>query len=209
MKQRKLRSYVLPTVYVLLLMLVFGAVSLVSTLMKTSPNYLYSIGLFDWDARPVVDIPGNLSDGVIKPFTASNVVVDKYFYDVNDSEEKQRNSLIYFQNTYMKNTGVLYNSNETFDCVMVLDGTILNVREDDILGKTIEVEHNTNLRTIYYSVDQIQVKAGDVLSQGEVIATSGANNITDNKNSLLFEVYYNGTLINPEAFYSMDASTLN
>jgi len=177
--------------------------------MKSNPNYLYSIGILDWDARPVLEVPGNISDGIMKPYTNESVVVDKYFYDVNDTEEKQTNSLIYFENTYMKNTGVLYSASEAFDCVMVLDGTILNIREDDILGKTVEVEHNTNLRTIYYSVDNINVKVGDILSQGEVLATSGANNISENKNSLLFEVYYNGTLINPETFYSMDAATLN
>lgn len=209
MKQRRLKGYVLPTVYVLILMLVFGAVSLVSALLNTNPNYLYSIGILNKDARPVVEVPGNLSDGIIKPYTSEAVSIDKYFYDTNDTEEKQTNSLIYFENTYMKNTGVLYKADDVFDCVMVLDGTILNIREDDILGKVVEVEHNTNLRTIYYSLGEVNVKVGDVLSQGEVIGISGANNITESKNSLLFEVYYNGALINPETFYTMDVATLN
>ena len=40
MKQRKLKGYVLPTLYVGLLMLIFGTVSLVSTLMKSNPTYI-------------------------------------------------------------------------------------------------------------------------------------------------------------------------
>lgn len=210
MKQRKLKGYVLPTLYVIILMLIFGTVSVVTTLFKNNPNYLYSIGILkNVGTTPVVNVDGALSDGIIKPYTSDKVKIEKYFYDVNDSEENQQKALIYFQNTYMKNTGVLYNSDESFPLVMVLDGTVLNVKKDEVLGNVVEIEHNTNLRTIYYSVGDIDVKAGDVLSQGEEIGTSGTNNISKSKNNLLFEVYYNGTLINPEEFYKMDPSTLN
>ena len=209
MKQRKLKGYVFPTLYVIILMLVFGTVSLISSFMKTNPNYLYSVGVIENISTPVVNIDGSITEGVSKPYVGEKVNVDKYFYDVNDDADKQANSLIYFENTYMKNTGILYKADEAFDCVMVLDGTVLNIKEDDILGNVVEIEHNTNLITIYYSVDNLSVKVGDVLAQGEIIASSGANNISDNKNNLLFEVYYNGALVNPEDFYNMDPSTLN
>lgn len=209
MKQKKLRGYVLPTIYVLVLMLVFGAVSLVSSFMRESSSYLYSIGILNKDSIPVVEVPSTVIEGIIRPYTSEHVSIDKYFYDMNDTEEKQLDSLIYFKNTYMKNTGVLYKAQETFDCVAVLNGTVLNVREDDVLGKVVEIEHNTNLRTIYYSLDEVNVKVGDFLNQGEVIGTSGKNSISESDNNLLFEVYYNGKLINPEEFYKMDASSLN
>jgi len=210
LKQRKLKGYVLPTLYVIVLMIIFGTVSLVTTLFKTNPNYLYSVGILkNIGTTPVVNVDGALSDGIIKPYTGDKVKIDKYFYDTKGSEENQQKALIYFQNTYMKNTGVLYNCDEAFPIVMVLDGTVLNVKKDEVLGNMIEIEHNTNLRTIYYSVDDIKVKAGDVLSQGEEIGVSGTNSISKSKNNLLFEVYYNGTLINPEEFYQMDPSTLN
>lgn len=210
MKQRKLRGYVLPTLYVVILMIIFGTVSLISTLFKSNPNYLYSTSILkNIVATPVVSIDGGLSTGIVKPFVSEGVSIDKYFYDVNASEEEQEQSLIYFENTYMKNTGVLYKSQEVFDAVMVLDGTVLNVKKDELLGNVVEIEHHTNLRTIYYSLDEINVKAGDVLSQGEVVGTSGTNKISENNNNLLFEVYYNGKLINPEEFYKMNPSTLN
>lgn len=108
----------------------------------------------------------------------------------------------------MKNTGVLYQDDQVFDCVAVLGGTVLNIKEDNILGNVVEIEHTPNLRTIYYSLGEINVKVGEVLSQGDLIGVSGENNITDSSSNLLFEVYYNGTLINPEDFYSMDVTTL-
>lgn len=198
----------MPTLYVIILMLVFGAVSLVSSMMKSNSDYLYSIGIINTDTRTVVEVPVDTID-IIKPFTSEQVSVDKYFYDVNETEDKQINALIYFQNTYMKNTGVLYKADEEFDVVSVLSGTVLNIREDDILGNVVEIEHNTNLRTIYYSLSDVKVKVGDMLIQGQTIGISGANNIVENKNNLLFEVYYNGALINPETFYAMDITTLN
>lgn len=209
MKQKKLRGYVLPTLYVIILMLLFGTVSLVSTLLNTNPNYLYSTNILKDITAPVVNTEGNITDGIIKPYVSENVTVDKYFYDMNDPEDKQINSLIYFENTYMKNTGILYKADEEFDCVAVLDGTVLNIKEDELLGNVVEIEHNSNLRTIYYSLQTVDVQVGDVLSQGEIIGVSGTNQISDNLNNLLFEVYYNGTLIDPEDFYTMDVSTLN
>ena len=207
MRQKKLRGYVLPTLYVIILMLVFGAVSLVSSMLKSNPDYLYSIGIINMDTRTVVET--NDVPIISRPYTSEAVSVDKYFYDINAEEDKQVNSLIYFQNTYMKNTGILYKAQESFDAVAVLSGKVLNVRTDEILGNVVEVEHNTNLRTIYYSLGEVKVKVGDMLIQGQTIGTSGANNISESKNSLLFEAYYNGALVNPESIYDVDATTLN
>lgn len=208
LKQKKLKGYVLPTLYVIILMLVFGAVSLVSSMMKSNPDYLYSIGIITRDTQTVISEPNDVPI-ISRPYNSETVSVDKYFYDVNSEADKQENSLIYFQNTYMKNTGILYKDNETFDAIAVLSGKVLNVRADDILGNVVEIEHNTNLRTIYYSLGEVKVKVGDMLIQGQTIGVSGANNITENKNNLLFEAYYNGALVNPESIYDVDATTLN
>lgn len=208
MKQKKLKGYVLPTLYVIILMLVFGAVSLVSSMMESNPNYLYSIGIINKDAETVIGEPNDVPV-IVKPFTSESVVVDKYFYDTNDTEDKQEKALIYFQNTYMKNTGIIYKASDVFDVVSVLSGTVLNVREDEILGNVVEVEHNTNLRTIYYSLGEVKVKAGDMIIGGQTIGVSGSNNISTEKNCLLFEAYYKGALVNPETIYDVDATTLN
>ena len=207
MKHRKLKGYVLPTLYVIVLIVIFGAVSLVSSLLQVNPNYLYSVDVMKDISTPVVETVEDAK--IVRPYTSADVRIGTYFYDVDDEAEKQQQSLIYIENTYMKNTGVFYQADNVFDCVAVLEGTVLNIKEDDILGNVVEIEHNPNLRTIYYSLDQVSVEVGEVLSQGDLIGTSGGNNITSNANNLLFEVYYNGTLINPEEFYQMEVSSLN
>ena len=135
--------------------------------------------------------------------------IGTYFYDEDASAEEQEKSLIYFKNTYMKNTGVLYQAEEAFDAVAVLGGTVLNIKEDDILGNVVEIEHNPNLRTVYYSLGEVNVQVGEVLSGGDLIGVAGSNNISDQEFNLLFEVYYNGTLLNPEEFYNMDLKDLS
>lgn len=207
MKQKKLKSYVLPIFYVLILMLVFGAVSLATTLLKSNPSYLYSVDVIDDNTVPVVGGDETVT-GVTKPYIGDKVVEEKGFYDINDSKEKQEKSLIFFENTYMKNTGVLYSSQDKFEAILTLDGKVLNIKKDNILGNVVEIEHNTNLRTIYYSLEDINVKVGDELKQGDVIGSSGNSKITKSKYSMLFEVYLNGTLVNPSKYYDMDMEKL-
>ncbi len=207
MKHRKLRGYVLPTLYVIVLIVIFGAVSLVSNLMRVQPNYLYSVDVNKDITTTVVE---EVEEKTIeRPYTSDSVKIATYFYDVDAAEEKQEQSLIYFENTYMKNTGVLYQAEEMFDCVAVLEGTVLNISQDDILGNVVEIEHNPNLRTVYYSLGEVNVELGEVLNQGDLIGVAGENNITNQDYNLLFEVYYNGTLLDPEEFYTMDINDLN
>jgi len=53
------------------------------------------------------------------------------------------------------------------------------------------------------------VAVGDTVEQGDTIGTSGTNKIeSKNSNVLLFEVYIDGNLTNPEDFYNMKISEL-
>ena len=146
---------------------------------------------------------------IVKPFVSSNVSISKSFYDMTDDEVKQQNSLVYYEKTYLQNSGVLYTSSEPFDVVSAYDGTVTNVSKDDILGNYLEVTHNTNLKTIYYSLGEITVKKDDIVKSGDVLGKSGSNKLeNENTNSLLFEVYHNGFAIDPEDFYNMSIDDL-
>ena len=84
----------------------------------------------------------------------------------------------------------------------------LHESDNDFYDEYIIKDGIYHLRTIYYSVSDVKVKVGDELKQGDVIARSGVSKISEDKANLLFEVYYNGVIINPEAYYEMDVSTL-
>ena len=118
-------------------------------------------------------------------------------------------SLIYYKNTYMQNTGVLYTNNERFDVVSVLDGTVTSITKDEILGNVVEIMHTNELITIYSCLNEVFVKVGDNVKQNDVIGNSGQVSIDKGyENALLFEVNYKGSIINPIEFYNYKISDL-
>ena len=79
----------------------------------------------------------------------------------------------------------------------------------EILGNVVEITHNPNLKTIYYSLGEISVKKDDLVNSGTIIGKSGSNLLDEEQNNcLLFEVYYNGNTIDPEDFYNMNINDL-
>lgn len=211
MKKRKLKGFVLPTVYVLVIGVLFLSISTLGSILQNKTEYSdMVIGTLRNDGIPVVkeEQTKDITQPV-KPFTSTSVSISKSFYDMTDDDLKQQNSLVYYEKTYLQNSGVLYVSQEQFDIVNVLDGKVTNVGVDDILGNFVEITHNTNLKTIYYSLGDVLVKKDDEVKANAIIALSGSNKIEkDSSNSLLFEVYLNGVTINPEDFYNMNVDDL-
>ncbi len=159
------------------------------------------------DIKPVVQPDESKNEVISNPYTSDTVKVAKDYYVEDDEEEKQLNSLIYYQNTYMVNTGVLYNADEDFDVVNVLDGSVTSVTKDDILGNVVEVAHSTELITIYHCLGEVKVNVGDQIKQNEIIGKSGKVNVDKGyEHAMLFEVNYKGKIMNPNEFLQMKVS---
>ncbi|MDE6284850.1 MAG: M23 family metallopeptidase [Bacilli bacterium] len=214
MKKRKLKSFVLPTVYVLVMALVFVSISFLGTSLQEKIDYdnLSVNAIKDDKVTPVVstdDEKNTVEVSILKPFVSDKVVVSKSYYDIKDDESRQQQSLVYYEKTYLQNSGILYTSDEAYEIQAVMDGTVTNVTKDEILGNVVEITHNTNLKTVYYSLSEINVKKDDSVNAGTVIGKSGDNNLTGEKeNCLLFEVYYNGSTMDPDDFYNMSIKDL-
>ncbi len=208
MTRRKLRWFVLPTLYTFaILLVVLGVGFLVNKLNKNYADYSFATKTMKDNSLPVVTTNGQT--GIIRPYIDESVAISKAYYDIKGDEETQQNSLIYFEKTYMENTGVLYTSDKEFDIIAVLDGTVKEVRTDELLGNVIEIVHSNDLVTVYYSLKDIEVNKDDKIAKGQTIAKSGSNKLENEKdNCLLFEVYYKGSLMNPEDFYNMNIDEL-
>ncbi len=212
MKKRKLRGYVLPSIYGLVVICVFATVYFLNSSLsfqepvkKDEQQVKETVKNNDNDVmvvNPVPDVP-------LKPFIKDTVSIAKSFYKQEDDTEQQKKSLIYYQNTYMQNTGILYSSDETFEILASVDGTVKEVKDDEILGTVVTVEHNTKVTTVYYSLSDVKVKSGDTIKASDIIGTSGMNKLENEKeNCLLFEVYINGNLIDPTDFFNMSLEEL-
>ena len=156
------------------------------------------------------DIPVVSTASVIeRPYLDNSVKLVKSFYDYMADESSQENAIIMYDNTYMQNSGVDYANEDVFDVVSILDGSVISVKEDNLLGITVEIRHSNDLISVYQSLSDVIVKEGDELLQGQIIAKSGLSNIDKELgNHLHFELYYKGTIVNPEEYYNKDINEL-
>lgn len=187
MKKMKLRKYVLPTIYVLIILVTFLSVSLINNhLLKNVTNYNYSKSIMkDVTENVLSEI---LPDKFERPYLSENVKLLSGFYSKDYDDESQKNSLIVYQNTYMPSSGTFYASQDEFDVVSVYDGKVKSIKKDEMLGDTVEVQHSDNLTTIYYSLKDVTVRENDDIKKGTIIGKATSNNLVTDKN-VLFTKY--------------------
>lgn len=210
MKKRKLKPFVkISAIGVFLIVCLVSIVSLsdnkTNTVSKTSDDFTYVNDYIFDNYYPVV----NQEEKLTKPYTSEKVSIYKNFYDKDATEEEQKNSIIYHEGIYMQNSGVDYKSDEQFDVVSSLSGTVTNVTDDTLLGKTVEIRNSNEIIIVYQSLGEVLVKKGDNVTQGQIIAKSGTCTLNnDVTNGLHFEMYKNGSVINPEKYYDKSIKEL-
>lgn len=139
---------------------------------------------------------------MVKPYTNEEVQTLKYFYDYQAEAETQEKSILYHENTYIQNSGIDFGLTDTFDVVAVLDGTVVDVREDELLGTVVEIKHDNDFISSYQSLSEVSVKKNDTVKQGQVIGKSGTNTIDqDLGNHLHFELYKSGEVVDPSKYF--------
>ena len=139
---------------------------------------------------------------MVKPYTNEEVQILKYFYDYQAEAANQEKSILYHENTYIQNSGMDFGLTDTFDVVSVLDGTVVDVREDELLGTVVEIKHDNDFISSYQSLSEVSVKKNDTIKQGQVIGKSGTNTIDqDLGNHLHFELYKSGEVVDPSKYF--------
>ncbi len=204
MTKRKLKDWVIPTLGLTVLigaLILYYLLRIITNDNLVPEQTMFTNALID----NTIEVNKEITTKASKPYKGENVSISKHYYNSNDEETKQQQSLIKYENIYMPNTGILYSSDKEFEIASVLDGKVTSIKEDEILGNIIEIEHKNNIVSIYQSVKNVKVKIGDTVKQNDTIALSGPNKLEQEKeNCLHFEVYKEGSLINPENFYNLD-----
>jgi stage II sporulation protein Q len=201
--KRKLKPFVIPMLYSIaflafLISLFFLRKALNTPVFDEEDEFIYVTKTIFDDDIPVV----GTEKSIIRPYKDSEVKSVRYFYDKEDDIAKQQESIIYYENTYMQNSGVDYAGKNNFEVVAVLDGTVINVNEDNLLGKVIEIRHSNELISVYQSLSEVSIKKGDNVKQGQSIGKSGTCNVAASlKDHLHFEIIFNGKVVDPESIY--------
>ncbi|TXK88216.1 M23 family metallopeptidase, partial [Parageobacillus sp. SY1] len=95
--------------------------------------------------------------------------------DYHASKEEQEAALVFYDNTYHPNRGIdiVRKDGKAFDVTASLSGTVTKAEKDPILGHVVEIEHENGIVTVYQSLADVKVKAGDTVKQGQVIGKAG------------------------------------
>ena len=140
---------------------------------------------------------------MLKPYISNQVTIGKYFYNHQESNDKQENSIIYYEGTYIQNSGVDYVSKEKFDVVSCLDGTVISVQKSELMGYIVEIKSSNDIILSYQSLSETTVKENDTIKKGQTIGISGKSTIgSELGNHLHLEMYHNGQVVNPEEYYN-------
>lgn len=167
---------------------------------KINDNYTYVS--YEILTDNVVPVAKEEQKNVVRPYDDSNVKIGKTFYDYQN-KETQENSIIYYENTYIQNSGVDYINETVFKINAIEDGKVLSITKDDITGTTIKIKHDNDLISVYQSVKDVLVKEKEEVKQGQTIASSSTNAINqDLGNHLHFELYSSNKLIDPEKYFT-------
>lgn len=218
MKKRKLKPFVVPAVYILSLAMLLTSVYFIEKIINnvvfksedvTEVEEVEDVVSEDTDVTndmPVV----NTEPQIIKPYVNESVKVVKNYYDYQADNVSQEESILYYGDTYMQNSGIDYASDAEFEVVSILDGVITEIVDDEIMGKTVKIKHSNDLVSVYQSMGTVDFKVNDNVGQGAIIGVSGENNISrDLGNHLHFELYYKGNVVNPDDYYGKLTSELN
>ncbi|MEG0021357.1 MAG: M23 family metallopeptidase [Bacilli bacterium] len=186
--------------------LIFYTNNNLSETEKSKPKDLNYVNKTVFDDEVMVS---NNEIKINKPFLSKDVKVLKDFYDYKDEELNQENSIIFYESTYMQNCSIAYGGVDNFDIVSILDGKVISVKEDDLVGTVIEIEHQNKIISIYQSVKDVLVKQNDVVKQGQKIASSGESNLNkDLKSHLLFELIVDDKIVDPEFYFDKNINNI-
>lgn len=204
MKKRKLKSFVVPSVYVLTICVFATSMYLIQGLFNNEKFdnqemiYVDNEIVTDNIYIPVV----NTVPTIMRPYLNESVYVSKSFYNYQGETENQENAIIFYEGTYMQNSGIDYKLANEFEVIAILDGTVIEVTENEILGKTIKVQHENDLISVYQCLSRVDINVNDIVLRGQVIGMSGTSTLYSNESNLHFELYHHGSIVNPDDYYN-------
>ena len=208
--KRKFKKMAVPAIY-LSAILVFGAsIYLVQTIVNKQTFSSTDENIEYVDKEIVTEdiyVPVVMQTNIItRPYYSGAVAINKKFYDYK--EENQEDSIIFYENTYIQNSGVSYKSKESFDVISTLDGNVIEITENEILGKTIIIKHQNDIISTYQSLSSTNINVGDYVVRGQTIGTSGTSVLYPEEHNLHFELTYQGKNVNPELYYDKTTDEL-
>ncbi len=182
--QWKKRTIVILSLFLLI------AVGVLTYLMRQNAASEPTVAQHEETILPLPDTPKK--EKIQKPFQVEASAVVDYF----DGEDSEVDKFTKFEDVYRSSQGML-------------SGEISDVREDELFGQTVVLKKD-NITITMQSLDNVKVKKGDSVSQGDVIATAGSCVFSkDLGNHLHLVTEVNGKLTDPKLLYDKSVDELD
>lgn len=207
--ERRLKKSVLYSLVVAFFLLMIGMIYWIeSSILKNNIKEEDTTYVTKTILDEIVPVIGDTTQ-IIRPYVNAEVKVYKTFYSKDGNEEEQKNAIIEYGDTYLQSSGICYSLDRTFDVVAIMDGTVIDVKEDELLGKVIEIRHSNDVISIYQGLSEVSVEKDMNVKSGDMIGVSGTSNLfKGDGNYLYFELAVNGKLVNPMDYYEKTLSEI-
>lgn len=193
------------------LMWIYQGADETTTTAPTTTDSAVSQGTTDETAdttetEDTLEVIASANETMQWPADYTQLEVVSPFYDEKAPSEERQAALIQSGNTFMGNMGIdLANADDkTFDVNAALSGKVTVAEQHPLNGSIVEIKHADGLVTVYQSLSDVQVKVGDDVKQGTLIARAGRSELEkDLGTHLHFEVRQDGKAINPSTLLTL------
>ncbi|WP_054951207.1 M23 family metallopeptidase [Numidum massiliense] len=148
-------------------------------------------------------VPANAKEEKMASPAANDTHVTMKFYDEGASAKEKEAALVQYDNSFSPHTGVdfAHKEDKSFAVSAALSGTVKSVSSHPLNGQEVRLEHAGGLETVYQSLAEVKVKAGDKVAQGDQLGMAGSNKVEKDAGlHLHFEVWKDGNPVNPETY---------
>lgn len=124
------------------------------------------------------------------------------FYDAKASEADREAAIIEHDNTFFPHTAIdlARKDGKEFEVVAALSGKVTAAEQTPVSGYEVRIQHENGYETVYQSLKELKVEAGQEVKQGDLIGTAGQSSVEADKGiHVHFEIRRNGTAVNPAA----------
>ena len=158
-----------------------------------------------------IEAGSNLENFKWPVVNADEVEIVTPFYDAAKSQQEQEAAILYYGNSFQPNTGISIaaKNGEAFDVLASMSGIVTMVEQDSVLGNVVVVEHADGIETRYQALDEVYVKAGDKIVQGQKLGKAGTSLINQDAGvHLHFEIRKDDVPVNPLDYFEKSLSAL-
>lgn len=156
----------------------------------------------------VLPVEDSTAEEMVSPIAKDSQAIRTVdFYSESATAKQKETALVKYANTYWPHLGIDFarKDKKSFQVVAVMDGKVIRVEDNPILGQFVEIQHDNGLVTVYQSLEDVKVQQGQNVTKGDVIAKAGKNQFEKEQgNHLHFEIRKDGKPVNPNQYIHVE-----